>query len=226
MTDPLSILVTLLLSLGAATYAQAFEPVAVPKNCSPIVSVEKNSCLVHTYFNCGDEIQITEHENGQPVSLTTYSTDFAVKKLQFLDDDGDTMTFDPETGPKFSLQGLMETGTSTSRRMVHMGETEPSFKVWMSAIYELSGDEITLDGVRFQTGSINMTMSLGGLKMELNGEFLVSRQLGLFLESDYTHSGYDGTQTENFDKPRALHFPGDERFLSPHSRFGCGELTG
>ena len=203
--------------------ALAAQTMKLPNSCTPIVTVEKESCFVETIARCGNTMRGIQYRNGTPFLDATFNKDFAYVGYEVFRSDGTKGSFNfvRNSGKSFSLAELLTNGESKADRRFRTKNNRYFKNGRIVTQYTLKNSSQTIGKVRFRKGTVRAAVADGAVSSSTSGELYVSQELGVLFVGAYETVRPDGSKIVYKSKPRAAHVPGDARFLTAVSRYGC-----
>lgn len=217
--------VTTIATLLLAAAAAAATEVSVPQGCTPIVTIERNSCVATTVFDCGDHFLDHGYVSGVLHDTHRFKKDWAfagyalrnnLQTLEVLFDEGQSVT----------LPALVETGSARTDRkaMVATGRIK-DIEYKLQAEATLGQDTVMLDGHAFRTGTLRRSFvpAKGTNTLVFEFAILVSEELNLFIEGDFARQTHASAPEKIEQAPVSLRFSGEPGFLAQKLEAGCNE---
>ncbi|MFD3190401.1 hypothetical protein ACFMPD_09020 [Sedimentitalea sp. HM32M-2] len=197
--------------------------VPVPQGCTPIVTIERNSCVATTVFDCGDHFLDHGFVSGVLNDTHRFTKDWAfagyalrnnLQTLEVLFDEGQSVT----------LPALVENGSARTDRkaMVATGRIK-DIEYRLQAEATLGQDMVMLDGHAFRTGTLvrNFVPAKRSNNLVFEFDILVSEDLNLFIEGAYARQTQGSAPEKLAQDPVSLRFPGQPGFLAKQLEAGC-----
>jgi len=213
------ILASMVLALTAGSGAS--QTAEIPRGCRAMLTVEKDSCLATSFFDCGDTITEITYREGNQRELRTTNKDWAYIRIRTLDGRPNSMEFDASTGPKTSLASLRETGETSLKRRVNVDGKNGPFQGWAIGNLKLTGRTKTVSGIRLIRATEKSAYYRSNLESTSTASVYLFEEMDLRIDGTFKLQYVDGEAKKYREDPRALHLPGSARFLTTHSRFGC-----
>ena len=204
--------------------ALAADQVAVPNGCAPLATIHKAMCHTTTMMDCGDRREAWTYNNGEPIVVHVYASDWDMKQFRYADGQALQMTAVPNSGSTMDLADAVASGSVPETGVFLMSTNIiKDRKYTLDGRIEMPGETVDLNGVSFYKGRIYRTFELkpgaGGLEFEV--DVYVAQDRDLIFEASWQRSIF-GNNLEVFDQtPHAVYFAGEAGFLAAKPEIGC-----
>lgn len=218
-----TIVVGLVLSLGAGTVAVA-DPVArATEGCTPIYSLQKRQCEVEHVYQCAAGFVVVSVEEGVTVGMEFTGADGQIEGFQGVDRPG-SMTVQG-VADQMSIAALRETGAETFEVVIDFDFSGTLYRdLPASGEVTLDGGIRTIGDVRFATGlakmKIDFPASLGLLRSQW--EVLLPEGHDVILTGESV-SQFGKRLSLDETEVRQVLRPSDDGFLVNQGLYDCGE---
>ncbi len=216
-------LAALVWALSGPVMAQELVP--VPEGCKPLATVHKNGCTVSTLFDCGVGKQVLSFHKGKPSQVHQYDANWGLRGFLYQANEQTRFDVKPNSGAMLKLKDLLaEEKDAESGILLFSSRVVKDREFVLEGAFELTGEEVTLDGHTFQQGKLNRAFEREGVegsRLEFEFDILVSEELNLFIEGAVINKP-EGREPVPIDHtPRSIRFEGDPGFLATMSEYGC-----
>lgn len=204
--------------------AGAQDLVETPSGCTAVATVHKEACFATTIFRCGDQFRSITYRNGAEDHEHLYDSDWSL--LAYLTNLPNAPRMDrlPEAGgASMSFAELAETGASPASGTYKMVTGRIDRDFLLSGESRLTGETVAIGAHEFEVGMSDRLFEpkpgAGGLTFAI--EFLISRDLGVFIEGSMTRNAFGAGDERLEQTPQLVALPGEPGHLARRSEFGC-----
>ncbi len=222
-----NIIVGTCLAFFPTTAAQAVDEIFIaPDGCQTFLSLQSNGCQTYVFWRCaaapaGEFWEATFAADGL-ASVVHYDREYQWLDAEYFWDQSREVLDNPGNDP-ISLRDLLDNGRDTFAFSLIRHEPDQSYVQYVAGHDELTGNEVTIDGVKLLESSAHVTITneAGETEYESQNLQLLSREMGLLFFAKDSVTFEDGT-TEEFDNtPVDFLYPGEPGFAEMTPLYQC-----